>query len=354
FPAAFPEVPREASRKKKSSHKTEFRNFKIVVSPGNETLETTPNTIQQQSDGIAIETPESTPNTIQQQSDGIAIETPESTPNTIQQQSDNIAINDHASPIRSGNQAMPMSWSKSVSTFLEEIKSPKHSGSDQDPSEDQESDSDIRTNDQRRRTGRIKIKCHKIEHKNGRVKRTVTVKLNECDVIGSAINDTIDEFLDELDDNKFSKEFQYFKQEVELRLIEQSDLVDEHMALRSSLQKSKLRIRQLRTELLNVQRHHDKVNSELHKERSTFRMDEENRKKLEQVHTFLSDLELLRISVMSRDNARNEECEILDGFEGLLTSVASRCCDIPNSDTDVGNLGVLRRFNSLLENCEHV
>ncbi|CAG8560511.1 8126_t:CDS:2, partial [Cetraspora pellucida] len=337
---AFPEVPREASRKKKRS-RTEFRNFKIVVSPGNET-------------------PETTPNAIQQQSDSIAIETPESTPNTIQQQSDNIAINDHASPIRSGNQAMPMSWSKSVSTFLEEIKSPKHdatdqeSGSDQDSSEDQESDSDIRINDQRRRTGRIKIKCHKIEHINGRVKRTVTVKLNECDVIGSAINDTIDEFLDELDDNKFSKEFQYFKQEVELRLIEQSDLVDEHMALRSSLQKSKLRIRQLRTELLNVQRHHDKVNSELHKERSTFRMDEENRKKLEQVHTFLSDLELLRISVMSRDNARNEECEVLDGFEGLLTSVASRCSDIPNSGTDVGNLGVLRRFNSLLENCEHV
>ncbi|CAG8723626.1 10343_t:CDS:2, partial [Racocetra fulgida] len=66
---------------------------------------------------------------------------------------------------------------------------------------------------------------------------------------------------------------------------------------------------------------------------------------------------------MSRDNARNEEREVLDGFEGLLTSVASQCNDIPNSNVifqssesirgpDVGNLGVLRRFNSLLENCE--
>ncbi|KAF0437097.1 hypothetical protein F8M41_004488 [Gigaspora margarita] len=149
------------------------------------------------------------------------------------------------------------------------------------------------------------------EEPSRRVKRTVT-RLNECKVVGNVINDTIEEFLDELDDNKFSKEFQYFKKEVELRLIEQSDLVDEHIALQSSLQKAKLRIKQLRTDLLNVQRHHDKVYSELHKERSTFRMDEENRKKLEQIHTFLSDLELLRISVMSRDSAQDkEEVEIL-------------------------------------------
>ncbi|KAF0437096.1 hypothetical protein F8M41_004488 [Gigaspora margarita] len=203
------------------------------------------------------------------------------------------------------------------------------------------------------------------EEPSRRVKRTVT-RLNECKVVGNVINDTIEEFLDELDDNKFSKEFQYFKKEVELRLIEQSDLVDEHIALQSSLQKAKLRIKQLRTDLLNVQRHHDKVYSELHKERSTFRMDEENRKKLEQIHTFLSDLELLRISVMSRDSAQDkEEVEILDDFEGLLASVTSRCCDVSNlnmifqsSDsiriTDAGNLGVLRRFNSLLENCENI
>ncbi|CAG8834102.1 18348_t:CDS:2, partial [Gigaspora margarita] len=229
------------------------------------------------------------------------------------------------------------------------------------------------------------------EEPSRRVKRTVT-RLNECNVVGNVINDTDDKLESpqsvntdseeepsrrvkrtvtrlneyELDDNKFSKEFQYFKKEAELRLIEQSDLVDEHIALQSSLQKAKLRIRQLRTDLLNVQRHHDKVYSELHKERSTFRMDEENRKKLEQIHTFLSDLELLRISVMSRDSAQDkEEVEILDDFEGLLASVTSRCCDVSNlnmifqsSDsiriTDAGNLGVLRRFNSLLENCENI
>ncbi|CAG8715690.1 4259_t:CDS:2, partial [Scutellospora calospora] len=51
-------------------------------------------------------------------------------------------------------------------------------------------------------------------------------------------------------------------------------------------------------------------------ERNDFRADDENRKKLEQVHTFLSNLELLRISVMSQDNVRNEiESEVLDGFE---------------------------------------
>ncbi|CAG8723633.1 10344_t:CDS:2, partial [Racocetra fulgida] len=123
-----------------------FRNFKIVVSPGNES--------------------------------------PKSAPNTVQQQSDNIAINDHASPIRSGNQSpqadtllddglLDDALGSALSDPSPSSKSGVHSEvsssdvSDQDSSEDQESDT----------------------------KRTVTTKLNECDVIGNAINDTIDEFL---------------------------------------------------------------------------------------------------------------------------------------------------------------
>ncbi|CAG8783996.1 10512_t:CDS:2, partial [Gigaspora rosea] len=354
-----------ARRRGLGTPKTELRSFKIIVSSGNETPESTESiseTVQQPDNITTDDYAHISPIRSGNQVSGN--ETPESTESTSEtvQQPDNIMTNDYAyiSPIRSGNQAMPMSWSSRIispnSTKINRLQTtepPQSVNTDNvDLSSSMSSTKSISNTDSEEEPS---------GYKNRRVKRTVT-RLNECNVVGNVINDTIEEFLDELDDNKFSKEFQYFKKEVELRLIEQSDLVDEHIALQSSLQKAKSRIRQLRTELLNVQRHHDKVYSELHKERSTFRMDEENRKKLEQIHTFLSDLELLRISVMSRDSAQDmeEDDEVLDGFEGLLASVTSRCCDVSNlnmifqsSDsiriTDAGNLGVLRRFNSLLE-----
>lgn len=111
-------------------------------------------------------------------------------------------------------------------------------------------------NQSRKKSSRLKIKCHKIgsstiQDKDGNiVKKTSAAKLNELDIIGDAINDTIIEFLFvesyffpinlivkhypiiivslfflfvcfRNDNNSFKKEIQYFKNEIELHLLEQ-------------------------------------------------------------------------------------------------------------------------------------
>ncbi|CAI2186820.1 10093_t:CDS:10, partial [Funneliformis geosporum] len=202
-----------------------------------------------------------------------------------------------------------------------------------------------------------------------------TSKTNNRDLaqseIGDAINHIITEFLVELGNKSFKKEIQHFNKEIELHLLEQSDLVDEQINLQSSLRKSKLRMNHIRKELLDVQRERDRVCKELANERRTFAKEEQDRKKLEQAHNFLTDLETLREAADAEDNMQDEE-EILDGFKGLLVSVASRCSDISLSSSSnasvqkgftkgkvsleeaSGSLGILCRFNMLLEVCEKI
>ncbi|CAG8695710.1 6079_t:CDS:2, partial [Funneliformis caledonium] len=188
--------------------------------------------------------------------------------------------------------------------------------------------------------------------------------------IVDAINDIITEFLVELGNKSFKKEIQHFNKEIELHLLEQSDIVDEQIKLQSSLRKSKLRTNHLRKELLDVQRERDSVCKELANERRAFAKEEQDRKKLEQAHNFLTDIETLREAVDAEDNMQDEE--VLDGFKGLLVSVTSRCSDILLSsssnasvqkcftkgkvslDEASGSLGILCRFNMLLEVCEKI
>lgn len=205
-------------------------------------------------------------------------------------------------------------------------------------------------NQSRKKSSRLKIKCHKIgsstiQDKDGNiVKKTSAAKLNELDIIGDAINDTIIEFLN--DNNSFKKEIQYFKNEIELHLLEQSDLFDEQIMMRSSLRKSKSQMNCLRKEMLDVQRERDKVRKELANERRIFVNEEQERKKLEQAHNFLTDLETLREAVDAEDNMQEDQEDegILDGFKGLLVSVTSR----------KGRFDALCRFNMLLEMCEKI
>ncbi|CAG8441380.1 2935_t:CDS:10 [Rhizophagus irregularis] len=210
-------------------------------------------------------------------------------------------------------------------------------------------------NQSRKKSSRLKIKCHKIgsstiQDKDGNiVKKTSAAKLNELDIIGDAINDTIIEFL--FVESYFFpinliKEIQYFKNEIELHLLEQSDLFDEQIMMRSSLRKSKTQMNCLRKEMLDVQRERDKVRKELANERRIFVNEEQERKKLEQAHNFLTDLETLREAVDAEDNMQEDQEDegILDGFKGLLVSVTSR----------KGRFDALCRFNMLLEMCEKI
>ncbi|RIA90611.1 hypothetical protein C1645_875987 [Glomus cerebriforme] len=230
---------------------------------------------------------------------------------------------------------------ESINQPFEETRDPEEASEEEQVIEERE------INQSKKRTSRRKIKCHKIgqgviQDKDGNtVKKTSAAKLNELDVVCDSINDIIAEFLS---DNSFKKEIQYFRKEIESNLLEQSDLLDEQIMLRSSLRQSKTRMNGLRKELLDVQRERDKLNKELANERRTFAKEEQDRKKLEQAHNFLTDLETLREAVDAEDNMQEDEEGILDGFKGLLVSVTSR----------KGSLDVLSRFNMLLEVCEKI
>ncbi|CAG8432814.1 11494_t:CDS:2 [Diversispora eburnea] len=170
------------------------------------------------------------------------------------------------------------------------------------------------------------------------------------------INNIISEFLKEQENElSYKKEILHFKKIVEIRILEQLDLIDKQMLLRSSLRKAKLRIKQLCKEILGLIYKRDKIKTELSVERKGYKENEQIRKKLEQVHNFLSDIDILRESVIV-DNSPQNENEVLDGFESLLINTTFRCCDNVNplSNQETGNLRVLSQFNNLLENCERI
>ncbi|RHZ43717.1 hypothetical protein Glove_880g6 [Diversispora epigaea] len=170
------------------------------------------------------------------------------------------------------------------------------------------------------------------------------------------INNIIPEFLKEHENEiSYKKEILHFKKIVEIRILEQLDLIDKQMMLRSSLQKAKLRIKQLCKEILGLIYKRDKIKMEISVERKGYKENEQIRKKLEQVHNFLSEIDILRESV-TFDNGPQNENEVLDGFESLLISTTFRCCENVNSlsNQETGNLRVLSQFNNLLENCERI
>ncbi|RIA78894.1 hypothetical protein C1645_842113 [Glomus cerebriforme] len=120
--------------------------------------------------------------------------------------------------------------------------------------------------------------------------KTNTVKLNELD-----------------NNNPYKKEIQHFKNEIELHLIEQSDLINEQIILASSLRQSKSRMNCLRRGLLDVQCERDNICKELANERKTFAKEEQDRKAGQinkQAHNFL---ETLREAVDAEDDIQDDE-----------------------------------------------
>ncbi|CAG8639140.1 1579_t:CDS:2 [Acaulospora morrowiae] len=206
------------------------------------------------------------------------------------------------------------------------------------------------------------VKIVRNEEQNG----ITAAKSNEIKIINDVIKDTISEFLKDQNEGEslYGKEILNFKKEVESRILKQSDLVNEQITMRSSLRKARSRINQLNKEITCLQHKREKIDEDLSIERKAFKTYEQNRKKLEQIHGFLSDMEILRESVMSKDISREDD-EVLDGFEGLLTSTTFKCCDVSYSvgafDTigrvplnKEGNLATISQFNTLLEACEHI
>ncbi|CAG8576982.1 1563_t:CDS:2 [Paraglomus occultum] len=219
------------------------------------------------------------------------------------------------------------------------------------------------------KNGRVKIECHKIKRAAGKdeqgntIQKSSCVALNELDVIADGIRKIIEEYLNDIDNDRLRKDISLYEKEVELRLLEQTDLSDDRVALQSRLRKAKSRKATLRKELLAMQKEREQVHAELSKLRAEYEAEEKARKKLEQVHNFLTELELLRESVAAEQkNALDVESRHeKDGFEAILSSVTSHCSSLSLSlapselnQHAEGNLAVLKRFNDLLEACDRV
>jgi len=99
-----------------------------------------------------------------------------------------------------------------------------------------------------------------------------------------------------------AKELLIFSGELESLLIEQVDLLDDHSVLRASVKKASALKKELRSRLLETQRARQRTRQELKRVRSSFEREERARRRLEETHKFLTDLEALRDEVTSSDN----------------------------------------------------
>ncbi|RUP45034.1 hypothetical protein BC936DRAFT_148703 [Jimgerdemannia flammicorona] len=206
-----------------------------------------------------------------------------------------------------------------------------------------------------------------------KILKAATVRINEADVVGSVVAGVIENFAETIRDESMREAIDLFAGEVDARMIEQTDLYDEHILLQQSLRKARMHKRHLRQRLLIAQRRREEIRAELVAAREEFRGTEEDRKRLEQLHGFLTDLEVLRDSVRDgrSDNNGNvgerlEASGPKEGIEGLITTVAARSggigpvsstvIDATNTSGDTaasgGILDTLRRFNDFLEACD--
>ncbi|KAF9171190.1 hypothetical protein BGX21_010377 [Mortierella sp. AD011] len=186
--------------------------------------------------------------------------------------------------------------------------------------------------------------------------------LTEMDVIADAVRDVVDKFIDSLEDQSIAKEMLMLRSDLETVLIEQVDILDDHTLLRASARKAAALKKELRVRLLETQRQRQKTREELKKVRANFEREERARRRLEETHKFLTDLEALRDHVVGSDEEGEEEDEaeegdnLKTGLQSLIATVGSRCGGgiggITENKTETGMLGTLEEFNKLLETME--
>ncbi|KAI1321147.1 hypothetical protein EDD11_007713 [Mortierella claussenii] len=186
--------------------------------------------------------------------------------------------------------------------------------------------------------------------------------LSEMDVIADAVRDVADKFIDTIEDPAMQKEMLTVRSELETLLIEQVDMLDDHTLLRASVRKAAALKKELRVRLLEAQRRRQKTRTELKRVRSTFEREERTRRRLEETHKFLTDLEALRDQVVGSDGEEDEGDSDQDerspktGLQSLIATVGSRCgggaAVATSKNTRPGMLGTLKEFNQLLETME--
>nr|CAG8526960.1 11323_t:CDS:2 [Entrophospora candida] len=166
-------------------------------------------------------------------------------------------------------------------------------------------------------------------------------EINEFNTIGDCIDTVIEEFLNVLeDDNIFKDKIRYFQKEIEIRLTKQS------------------KCKQLQDELHKVASKRKLVCERLSNERKSYEIEEKERKKLEEIHTFILNLEALAESVRmekgdvtNNDNRNHIELGEIVGHVIKITNVSG---DNLSYGNDEGYLSIIKRFNGLLEDFQTI
>ncbi|KAG0297109.1 hypothetical protein BGZ96_007660 [Linnemannia gamsii] len=205
-----------------------------------------------------------------------------------------------------------------------------------------------------------------------RVKKSVqsilhieSAPLSEMDVIAEAVRDVVDTYIESIEDQSMVKELLFLRSELETRLIEQVDMLDDHSLLRASVKKAAAVKKELRVQLLETQRRRQRTRQELAKVRASFEREERVRHSLEETHKFLTDLESLRDEIVGSDGEDSEDGEpegsksdsssqdnVKTGLQSYIVTVGARSGGAgphDGKDTRPGMLGALVEFNRLLE-----
>ncbi|KAF9123037.1 hypothetical protein BGW39_009321 [Mortierella sp. 14UC] len=191
--------------------------------------------------------------------------------------------------------------------------------------------------------------------------------LSEMDVIAEAVREVVDNYIDSVEDQSMVKELLTLRAELETRLIEQVDMLDDHSLLKASVKKAAAVKKELRLQLLETQRRRQRTRQELARVRAGFEREERTRQRLEETHKFLTDLESLRDEVVGSDDDDGDENgdsegELTDGsshdnvktgLQSYIATVGARFSGAGprdgDTDTRPGMLGALVEFNQLLE-----
>ncbi|KAF9925520.1 hypothetical protein FBU30_004684 [Linnemannia zychae] len=188
--------------------------------------------------------------------------------------------------------------------------------------------------------------------------------LSEMDVIADAVRDVIENYIDSVDDESIAGVLIALRTELETRLIEQVDMLDDYSLLRASVKKAAAVKKELRMQLLETQRRRQKTRLELAKVRAGFEREESARMCLEETHKFLTDLESLRDEIIGSDNddenndSTRDQTKKMDqdnnktGLQSYIATVGARSGGAgprDDKDTGPGMLGALVEFNQLLE-----
>ncbi|CAJ0767070.1 3748_t:CDS:2 [Entrophospora sp. SA101] len=181
----------------------------------------------------------------------------------------------------------------------------------------------------------------------------------EIKMIHNIVNETIDEFLDELEKDSYKNIIENFKEEFEIQFTKQAEIIRNQLSLHEFFNQKLIQMKKVKDDLLEVKQKREIISKNMSKERELFKKEEEDRKKLEGLHNFLSNIEFLRESVALEEDVPDKEYNHhhldLNEISGLIISITSRTGDlISNHNSEEGALSIIKRYNKLLETCQEI